>query len=387
MDTPIYLDYAATTPMAPEAVDAMGPCLTNAGVFANSASVQHRFGESAACLVEASRTQLALLLKGNAKDFIFTSGATESNNLAIKGIALARQDSGKHIITTAIEHNSVLQTCKYLESEGFTITYLSPDSRGLVTPDKVMASITDDTILVSIMHVNNETGVIQPVAEIAQALEDKDLLFHVDAAQSAGKTAIDLTTTPIDLLSLSAHKFYGPKGVGCLYIRNRRKNRLTPLLHGGGQEFGLRPGTVPTHQIVGMASALQLAQMNLDRDSEHCQRLKQSLLDILMPLGGVTLNGEQAKTLPNIVNISFDQVGAYSLLIALQDSVAIAAGSACNSGAMEASHVLRAMGIEGNRLYGAIRISFGRYTTESEINTAGHRIAEQVLRLRELASA
>ena len=373
--------------MAPEAVDAMGPCLTNAGVFANSASVQHRFGESAACLVEASRTQLALLLKGNAKDFIFTSGATESNNLAIKGIALARQDSGKHIITTAIEHNSVLQTCKYLESEGFTITYLSPDSRGLVTPDKVMASITDDTILVSIMHVNNETGVIQPVAEIAQALEDKDLLFHVDAAQSAGKTAIDLTTTPIDLLSLSAHKFYGPKGVGCLYIRNRRKNRLTPLLHGGGQEFGLRPGTVPTHQIVGMASALQLAQMNLDRDSEHCQRLKQSLLDILMPLGGVTLNGEQAKTLPNIVNISFDQVGAYSLLIALQDSVAIAAGSACNSGAMEASHVLRAMGIEGNRLYGAIRISFGRYTTESEINTAGHRIAEQVLRLRELASA
>lgn len=387
MDTPIYLDYAATTPMAPEVVEAMLPCLTDAGVFANPSSNQHSFGADAASAMEKARSQIAAVFQGGSKDFIFTSGATEANNLAIKGTALTRQNARRHIITSAIEHKSVLATCKHLETQGIGVTYIRPDSKGMLAVDEVLNVVTDETILVSIMHVNNETGVIQPVAEIARALEDKDLLFHVDAAQSAGKMAIDLNLTPIDLLPLSAHKFHGPKGVGCLYIRNRSKNRLTPLLHGGGQEFGLRPGTSPTHQIVGMASALQLAQQNMTRDAEHCQRLKRSLLDVLMPLGGITLNGEQSETLPNIVNLGFDQVSADSLLITLRDNVAIASGSACNSGAVEASHVLRAMGIEGDRLYGAVRISFGRYTTETEIRTAGHRIAEQVLRLRELASA
>lgn len=385
MANQIYLDYAATTPMAPEAVEALCDSLTLQGNFANPASLQHSFGERASEVVENARSKIAGYLKCKPSDLIFTSGATESNNLAIKGIALGYQHKGKHIITSASEHKAVLDTCKYLESIGFSVTYLRPDIEGKISLDQVLSAITTETILVSLMHINNETGYIQNIDQIAKALEQQGLYFHVDAAQSAGKQPIDLAESPIDLLSLSGHKFYGPKGIGCLYVRNRKGTHLAPLLHGGGQEHGLRPGTLPTHQIVGIATAFELANNVRDADYEHATALQQALTEQLGKLDGVYFNGSQECKLPNIINVSFENVSADSLIIALRDEVAIASGSACNSGAVEASHVLRSMGIEGDRLYGAVRISFGRYTTLEEITWAGQRIGEEVMRLRELA--
>jgi cysteine desulfurase len=382
---PIYLDYAATTPMASEAVAAMVQCLTINGEFANPASLQHEFGERAHTLVETARFDMANLLHCKANELIFTSGATESNNLAIKGIALGYQKKGCHIVTSASEHKSVLDTCKYLEHIGFKVTFLRPDANGRLSLESVLNALTDETILVSLMHVNNETGFIQDIDEIAHALKDKELFFHVDAAQSAGKLSIDLSKTPIDLLSLSAHKFYGCKGMGGLVVRHRKQTHLTPLLQGGGQEYGLRAGTLPTHQIVGMATAFKLAHESMLTDYQHSTRLADRLLAELAQLDGVHFNGNQQQKLANIINVSFDEVSSDALLMALKDEVAIASGSACNSGAMEASHVLRSMGIEGDRLYGAVRISFGRYTTEADSQQAGQRIVEQVTRLRWLA--
>ncbi len=371
--------------MAPEAAKAMAECLTMDGVFANPASLQHGFGERADSLVDKSRSEIASFLSCKAKDLIFTSGATESNNLAIKGIALRYQGKGNHIITSASEHKAVLDTCKYLESVGFKITYLRPDLNGQVSIDCILDALTEQTILVSLMQVNNETGVLQEIELIAHTLQDKDLFFHVDAAQSAGKININLTKTPIDLLSISAHKFYGPKGIGCLYVRNRKQTNLLPLMHGGGQEHGLRPGTLPTHQIVGMATAFKIAHALMLTDYQHCARLAKMLTAQLQQLKDVHFNGDQINKLPNIFNVSFDQVGADSLIIALRDELAIASGSACNTGAIEASHVLRAMGIESDRLYGAVRISFGRYTTETDIQQAGQYICAAVTHLRQLA--
>ena len=371
--------------MAPEAVAAMAKCLTLEGDFANPASLQHGFGERAHALIEEARSDIAQILKCKAGDLVFTSGATEANNLAIKGIALAYQNKGTHIITSATEHKAVLDTCKYLEGLGFTVTYLRPDHQGIISVDSVLAALTDQTVLVSLMHVNNETGVIQAIDAIAHALKDKDLFFHVDAAQSAGKLSIDLTQTPIDLLSISAHKLYGPKGIGCLYLRNRKQTRLAPLMQGGGQEYGLRPGTLPTHQIVGMATAFKMAHDLMSRDYQHCQHLAQLLTTQLRQLDGVQFNGDQVNKLPNILNVSFADVGADSLLIALRDQLAIASGSACNTGTIEASHVLRGMGIEGDRLYGAVRISLGRYTTVADIQQAGRQICTAVTHLRQLA--
>lgn len=385
MKTQTYLDYAATTPMAPEAIAAMAQCLTMEGEFANPASLQHGFGERANALVEKSRSEIAHLLKCKAQDLIFTSGATESNNLAIKGIALRYQNKGNHIITSASEHKTVLDSCKYLEGMGFNITYLRPDRKGRISPDCILEALTDKSILVSLMQVNNETGVIQDIEQIAQALKDKDLFFHVDAAQSAGKLTINLSECPIDLLSISAHKLYGPKGIGCLYIRNRKQTNLMPILHGGGQEYGLRPGTLPTHQIIGMATAIKIAHDLMSNDYQHSQRLASILITQLQQLNGVHFNGDQINKLPNIINVSFCDVGSDSLLIALRNELAIASGSACNTGTIEASHVLRAMGIEGDRLYGAVRISFGRYTSEDDIKIASHCIKEKIIHLRQLA--
>lgn len=385
MNPQIYLDYAATTPMAPEAVAAMVECLSMEGVFANPASFQHEMGERANSVVEEARAEIASILNCKSKDLIFTSGATESNNLAIKGIALRYQKKGNHIITSASEHKAVLDTCKFLENVGFKVTYLKPDIDGRFSLDRILDALTDETILVSMMQVNNETGVIQNINLIAEALKDKDIFFHVDAAQSAGKLTIDLAKTPIDLLSISAHKFYGPKGIGCLYVRDRKKTNLAPLMHGGGQENGLRPGTLPTHQIVGMATAFKIAHDLIVSDYEHFERLEQILIAQLNQLQGVHFNGDNTQKVPNIINVSFDQVSSDSLIIAVKDDLAIASGSACNSGAIEASHVLRSMGIEGDRLYGAVRISFGRYTTESDINKAAQLICEEVIRLRHLA--
>ncbi len=385
MNQPMYLDYAATTPMATEVALAMAECLTLEGDFANPASLQHSFGERAYNLIETARIDIAHILKCKAHDLIFTSGATEANNLAIKGLALSPQNTRKHIITSATEHKAVIDTCKYLETQGFKVSYLKPENNGLINHDRLLAAITSETFLVSLMHVNNETGVIQNIEAIALALQDKDLHFHVDAAQSAGKLKIDLSQTPIDLLSISGHKFYGPKGIGCLYVRNRKQQRLTPLMQGGGQEYGLRPGTLPTHQIVGMATALKLTANSLASDFQHTQQLAQLLTAQLKQLEGVHFNGDQNQKLAAIINVSFDDVGSDSLMIRLRDQLAIANGSACNTGTIEASHVLRAMGIEGDRLYGAVRISFGRYTTEHEILRMAEIMCEEVLNLRKLA--
>lgn len=379
--------------MASEAVDAMISCLTASGNFANAASVQHRYGENAASAIENARAALAEGLRCNPKDLIFTSGATEANNLAISGFTSAHLDTrsnpnqSKHIITSATEHKSVLDCCRHLESQGAKVTYLRPGSDGVLSLDNLLNAITDETVLVSLMHVNNETGVMQDIGRIADVLSAKGIAFHVDAAQSAGKLAIDLSVMPIDFLSLSAHKFYGPKGIGCLYVRNRRHTRLTPLLYGGGQEHGLRPGTLPTHQIVSMAAAFTLACARQKADAAHCRLVRQTLQNALVELDGVHWHGHQQQAVPHIVNVSFDGVGADALLIALRDSVAISTGSACNSGAIEPSHVLRAMGIEGDRLYGAVRISFGRYTTIDEIEQAGQSLCAAVTRLRQLAAA
>ena len=385
MNQPMYLDYAATTPMATEVALAMAECLTLEGDFANPASLQHSFGERAYNLIETSRIEIAHILKCKANDLVFTSGATEANNLAIKGLALSPQNTRKHIITSATEHKAVIDTCKYLETQGFKVSYLKPENNGLINHDRLLAAITSETFLVSLMHVNNETGVIQDIEAIALALQDKDLHFHVDAAQSAGKLEIDLSQMPIDFLSISGHKFYGPKGIGCLYVRNRKQQRLTPIMQGGGQEYGLRPGTLPTHQIVGMTTAIKIAHDLMSIDYQHSQRLAKTLITQLQQLDGVHFNGDQANKLPNIINVSFDKVGSDSLLIALRNELAIASGSACNTGTIEASHVLRAMGIEGDRLYGAVRISFGRYTTETATHRAGKCICEAVVHLRQLA--
>jgi cysteine desulfurase len=383
---PAYLDYAATTPMAPEAVDAMLPYLTSSGNFANVASGQHSYGRNAASAIDNARSEMARGLQCNPKDIIFTSGATESNNLALSGFILGHRNCGNHIITSAYEHKSVLDCCRHLESQGMKITYLRSDSDGLLVLDNILNALTDETVLVSLMHVNNETGVMQDIGRIAHALNEKEITFHVDATQSAGKVPIDLSSMPVDLLSLSAHKFHGPKGIGCLYVRNRKQAGLRPLLYGGGQEYGLRPGTLPTHQIVSMAAAFTLACERQETDAKHCRQLRQTLGAILGELDGVHWNGGQNDVIPHIVNVSFEGVGAHALLIALRDSIAISSGSACNSGAIEPSHVLRAMGIEGDRLYGAVRISFGRYTTADEIEQAGQSIGEAVIRLRKLAS-
>jgi len=392
MTHPLYLDYAATTPMAPEVALAMAQCLTLEGDFANPASLQHSLGERAYHLVETARSDIAELLNCKANDLVFTSGATEANNLALKGLAFSPQNTRKHIVTSATEHKAILDTCHSLETQGFTVTYLKPDHNGLLNLETLLEAITPDTFLVSLMHVNNETGVIQNIEAIAQALQEKQhtfpdhkLYFHVDAAQSVGKLAIDLSQTPIDLLSVSAHKCYGPKGIGCLYIRNRKRQHLMPLMQGGGQEFGLRPGTLPTHQIVGMATAFKLAAQSLEKDQQHAEHLAQLLTEQLKPLKGVHFNGDQQQKLASIINISFDDVGSDSLMIHLKEQLAIANGSACNTGTIEASHVLRAMGIEGDRLYGAVRISFGRYTTAQAIQQAGQTLYNEVLRLRQLA--
>ena len=385
MNKPIYLDYAATTPVDPTVADHMMQHLTLDGIFANSGSIQHVLGEQADAAIEQARNSIAQRLHCKTKEIVFTSGATESNNLAIKGIAYSRSTQGKHIISCLTEHKAVLDTCKQLEKEGYNLTYLKPSINGLIDLDELKNAITTKTILVSIMHVNNETGIIQDIPAIAKITQENKVLLHVDAAQSAGKLPINLSELPIDLLSLSAHKFYGPKGIGCLFIRNRAKMHLQALTQGGGQEFGLRPGTLATHQIAGMAKALELVHQQMDKEQQRIQILQQQFLTQLHPLGGITINGKIEHILPNILNLSFDKVGSDTLLIALRDKVAISSSSACNSGAIEASYVLRAMGIEGDRLYSAVRFSFGRYTTEPDINQAAAIVGEEVQRLRLLA--
>lgn len=384
MTDTLYFDTAATTRIAPQVLAAMVEQLNGTVTFANPSSSAHASGRAAAAIVEKARAQVASELCCEADEIIFTSGATEANNLALRGLALAHGDRGRHLVTSTIEHKAVLACCASLERDGFEVTYLAPNRCGWVDPAVIAAALRPDTLLVSLMHTNNETGVMQPIDEVAALAAEQGVLLHVDAAQAAGKFRIDLQKTPIDLLSLSAHKFHGPKGIGCLVVRNRRQVRLQPLMYGGGQEFGLRPGTIPTHQIVGLAAALMLAADRRAADLAEVANLKRHFIESLGSRLPIQNHGRSEDASPYIVNFSIVGIGSDALINQLAGLVAIASGSACSSGTVEPSHVLRAMGIEGDPLYGAVRASFDRNHSISEVMMAVEQIVAAVRRMQEL---
>ncbi len=384
MALPIYLDYMATTFVDPIVAQEMIACLTKEGIFGNPASESHAYGWSARELINKARESVAKLVNADPKEIVWTSGATESDNLALKGAASFYHRKGKHIITTSTEHKAVLDTCAYLSSKGFEVTYLNPQGDGLLNLAQFEATIRSDTILASFMHVNNETGVIQDIAAIGEITRRHGVLFHVDAAQSAGKVPIDLNYMQVDLMSFSGHKLYGPKGIGALYVRRTPRVRLEPLIHGGGHEKGLRSGTLATHQIVGMGKAFALAQERMIDDAKNITQFRDRLWLGLSQLDGVHLNAETAPRIPGCLNVRFDGVEGESLMVRLQ-KVAISSGSACNSANPNPSHVLLAMGLNREEAYNSIRISLGRFTTKEEIDAAIVHIVEQVNRLREMS--
>jgi len=382
----VYLDYAATTPVAPEVAARMAECLTREGAFGNPGSATHAYGEAASAAVEAARVQVAAAVGAQAADVVFTSGATESNNLAIFGTAEYYRDSGRHIVTARTEHKSVLDPCKELERRGWTVTYLKPDSNGALDPARVAEAVRPDTVLVSVMHVNNETGVIQDVGAIAAlCARSGHARIHVDAAQSVGKCGVDFAALGVDLMSLSAHKAYGPKGAGALLVSQRRATHLTPILYGGGQEGSLRSGTVATHQAVGMGAAFELASTLPAAVHERIAALGERLWRRLREMGGVLLNGEGAARVPHVLNVSFEGVEGESLLAAVQPHLALSTGSACTSATQEPSYVLRALGRDDRLAESSLRFSLGRFTSEADIDTAAAVVTRAVARLREIA--
>jgi cysteine desulfurase len=378
------MDYAATTPVDERVADAMCECMTREGCFANPASSSHVLGRLARGRVELARRDVAALIGAGPLEIVWTSGATESDNLAIKGVAHVQRGRRCHVITSRTEHKAVLDTCRQLESEGCCeVTWLVPGEDGLITPGQVAEAIRDDTALVSIMHVNNEIGVATDIGAIGRVCRERGVLFHVDAAQSAGKLRIDVEEMRIDLLSLSGHKLYGPKGIGALYVHDRQRMRLEPLIHGGGHEWGMRSGTLATHQIVGMGEAFRLAAAEMDAEAERLTRLRERLWRGLTRLGGVMLNGHMTRRVPGILNVSFTGVEGESLLYALRE-IAVSSGSACTSASNEASYVLRALGRTDQLAQSSIRFSLGRFSTEDEVDRAVRIVAEQVARLRAL---
>jgi len=382
----LYFDTAATTRPAPEVLARMLAILSGASEFANPSSAAHQPGRVAARLVEAARAEVAAEFRCDPDEVVFTSGATEANNLALRGLALAHRQRGRHILSSAIEHKAVLECCASLEREGFEVTYLSPNRYGWIEPTAVRDALRADTLLISLMHINNETGVMQPIVEVADIAAEAGVLLHVDAAQAAGKFLIDLEEVPIDLLSLSAHKFHGPKGIGALIVRNRRQLRLQPLMYGGGQEFGLRPGTLPVHQIVGLSTALSLAAGRRADDFPRMLALKHRFIETLQAQVPMRIHGTMENASPYIVNFSIEGIPSDALINQLADTVALGSGSACSSGAVEPSHVLRAMGIEGDPLYGAVRLSFDRDHSIEEVETAVAEVVAAVGRIRDLAA-
>ncbi len=384
MKTPIYLDYAATTPVDPRVAGKMVECLTMEGTYGNPASRSHVFGWEAEEAVENARAQVAALIGADPREIVWTSGATEADNLAIKGVVHANQKKGKHIITSRVEHKAVLDSCQQLEREGYEVTYLDPDEFGIVSPEKVADAIREDTTIVSLMHVNNELGSLNDIGAIGALCREHKIVFHVDAAQSAGKVAIDVEAMKIDLMSLSGHKIYGPKGIGALYVRRRPPVRLEAQMHGGGHERGMRSGTLPTHQIVGMGEAFRLAGEEMQDSTGKVAVLRKRLLDGLGEIDAVKLNGHPTQNYPGIVNISFAFVEGESLLMALKD-MAVSSGSACTSASLEPSYVLRALGVEDELAHSSIRFSIGRYTTEEEIDYVVEQTKTAVSRLRELS--
>tara|TARA_Y100001933_G_scaffold255309_1_gene298207 strand:- start:2965 stop:4128 length:1164 start_codon:yes stop_codon:yes gene_type:complete len=377
---PVYLDYAATTPVDPRVAQKMSACLLVEGNFGNPASRSHLYGWQAEEAVEEARTQVAALLNADPREIVWTSGATESDNLAIKG--LADGASRRHIVTSRIEHKAVLDTCGYLEGKGFEVTYLTPGADGLVTPAQVRDAIRPDTLVVSIMHANNEIGVINDIAAIGAVCREAGVPFHTDAAQTAGKVPIDVRSMPVDLVSISAHKMYGPKGMGALYVRRDPPIRLTPLIHGGGHERGMRSGTLATHQIVGLGEASAILMRDMERENARILGLRERLLAHLLQVPGTRLNGDRERRLPGLVNVSFEGVDGETLLMALDD-VAVSTGSACTSASVEPSYVLRALNVPDDLAHASLRFTVGRYTTQADVDHVGQRVADVVNRLRE----
>jgi cysteine desulfurase len=384
MKLPIYLDYAATTPVDQRVADEMMQCLTMDGNFGNPASRSHRFGWQAEELVDQARNDIADLINADPREIVFTSGATESNNLAIKGAANFNKKKGKHIITVKTEHKAVLDTFRELERQGFEATYLEVEENGLLDLKKLEAAMRDDTVLVSVMHVNNELGVIQDITTIGEMCRERKIMFHVDAAQSAGKVKIDLQELKVDFMSFSAHKIYGPKGIGALYVRRKPRARLEAQMHGGGHERGMRSGTLATHQIVGMGTAFRIAKQDFEKDHAHISTLRQRLLDGLMSMDEVYFNGAIDQSVPGISNISFNFVEGESLLMAVKD-IAVSSGSACTSASLEPSYVLRALGRNDELAHSSIRFSIGRFTTEEEIDYTVELLKNSIGRLREMS--
>jgi len=378
------MDHSATTPVDPRVAEKMCRYLTPEGKFGNPASRSHAFGWEAEDAVDAARRHVAALVNADPKEIVWTSGATESDNLAIKGVAYFYRKRGRHIVTAKTEHKAVLDTCRHLEREGFEVTYLDPQPNGLIDAAELEAALRDDTILVSIMHVNNEIGVIQDIEGIGEMTRARKILFHVDAAQSAGKVPIDLERMNIDLMSFSAHKIYGPKGIGALYVRRRPRVRLEAQMHGGGHERGMRSGTLATHQVVGMGEAFWIARAEMATENERVSALRRRLWDGLKDMEQVVLNGDWDRRVAGNLNLSFAFVEGESLIMALKD-LAVSSGSACTSASLEPSYVLRALGREDELAHSSIRFSLGRFTTSEEVDFAVGKIRAQVERLRELS--
>ncbi|CAM8648161.1 NifS Cysteine sulfinate desulfinase/cysteine desulfurase and related enzymes [Burkholderiales bacterium] len=382
MNTPIYLDYSATTPIDPRVVDAMLPFLRQD--FGNPASRSHAFGWRAEEAVEAARQQVADLVKCDPKELVWTSGATESINLAIKGAAHFYKDKGQHIISVKTEHKATLDTCRELEREGYSLTLMDVQENGLIDLAALEAAMRPDTILVSVMLVNNEIGVIQDVQAIGELCRARGIIFHVDAAQATGKVEIDLSSLKCDLMSFSAHKTYGPKGIGALFVRRKPRVRLEPLIHGGGHERGMRSGTLPTHQIVGMGEAFRLAQEEMATENERIRALRDRLWAGLSQMEAVYLNGDLSQRVPHNLNVSFNYVEGESLLMAVKD-IAVSSGSACTSASLEPSYVLRALGRSDELAHSSIRFSVGRFTTMEEVDFTIALMKDKVEKLREMS--
>ena len=384
MRSPIYLDYSATTPVDQRVADLMCQYLTMDGNFGNPASRSHQYGWDAEKAIEQAREDVAALINADAKEIVWTSGATESDNLAIKGAAHFYAKRGKHIVTSKTEHKAVLDTCRQLEREGYEVTYLDPETDGLIDIKKIEDALREDTILVSIMHVNNEIGVIQDIAAIGELCRSKKIVFHVDAAQSAGKIEIDLKKLKVDLLSLSAHKVYGPKGVGALYVRRKPRIRIEAQTHGGGHERGMRSGTLAPHQIVGMGEAFRIAKQEMASENERIRGLRDRLLNGLQSMEELYINGDLEKRVVQNLNLSFNYVEGESLLMAI-DTLAVSSGSACTSASLEPSYVLRAIGRNDELAHSSIRFSIGRFTTQADVDYTIKLVSEKVEKLRQLS--
>ncbi|MGK2946429.1 MAG: IscS subfamily cysteine desulfurase [Candidatus Malihini olakiniferum] len=384
MKLPIYLDYSATTPVDPRVAEKMMHFLTLDGTFGNPSSRSHRFGWQAEEAVDIARNQIAELVGADSREIVFTSGATEANNLAIKGAANFYQKKGKHIITSKTEHKAVLDTCRQLEREGFEVTYLAPQRSGIIDLHKLKATMREDTIMVSIMHINNEIGVVQDIAAIGEMCRSRGIVLHVDATQSVGKLPTHLNKIKVDLMSFSGHKIYGPKGIGALYVCRKPRIRIEAQMHGGGHERGMRSGTLPVHQIVGMGEACRIAKKEMATEVAHLSALRHRLWNGIKNIEEVYLNGNLEQGAPNILNVSFNYIEGESLIMALKD-LAVSSGSACTSASLEPSYVLRALGMNDELAHSSIRFSLGRFTTKEEIDYAIMLVQKSIGRLRDLS--